>query len=286
MRLSAGGDSLSAKPIILAVVSDIHAGSTVALCPPDGPKLDDGGVYQPSKAQLWLWDCWLDFWNAVAVRRKKEKADLYCLYNGDIYDGDHHGTSQTVSRNPEAQAYIATEAFKIPQKLQPLRQFVVRGTEAHAGEAGSSEEGFAKGIGAERDTTTRTWSWWRLRLELNGVLFDVQHHGRMGQRPWTEGNVVNLLAAQIWHEHARVGLRHPDIAIRSHYHRHGDSGDAHPTRAIQTPAWQLKTAYAHRVAAESLAHVGGLFFTIMPDKQYDLTKKLYRGALPEIWRPA
>ena len=48
------------RPLILRVTSDLHAGSTVALCPPK-VQLDDGGKYEASKAQLWLWECWLDF---------------------------------------------------------------------------------------------------------------------------------------------------------------------------------------------------------------------------------
>lgn len=58
------------------------------------------------------------------------------------------------------------------------------------------------------------------------------------------------------------GERAPDLAIRSHYHQWVDTYDAYPTRVIQTLAWQLKTAYVHKVAAESLAEVGGAIVTI------------------------
>ena len=39
-----------------AVVSDLHCGSTLGLCPPEGVQLDDGGQYLPSAAQKALWD--------------------------------------------------------------------------------------------------------------------------------------------------------------------------------------------------------------------------------------
>ena len=48
-------------PIIVAIISDLHAGSTVGLCPPRFT-LDDGGDYVSSPAQRWLWRNWNHFW--------------------------------------------------------------------------------------------------------------------------------------------------------------------------------------------------------------------------------
>jgi hypothetical protein len=175
--------------------------------------------------------------------------------------------------------------FGVPKALKPDRVFIVRGTEAHVGPAGASEEAFARIIQAERNPETKTWSWWHLRLEIHGRLFDFQHHGRMGQRPWTRQNIVSLLAAQIFYEHASRGLRHPDVAFRSHFHTHQDSHNAHPVRVIQTPAWQLKTAHAHKVVAENLADVGGIIVVIEPSGSYEVIDKLYQVEPPKIWRP-
>lgn len=272
------------KPVVLAVTSDHHANSTVGLCPDEGVHLDDDGTYMPSKAQLWQWECWQEYWGLVGALRNKHKAQLYCEFNGDLFEGDHHHTSQIISRNPEPQAYVAGRVFGVPKALKPDRVFVVRGTEAHVGPAGASEEAFARTIKAERNPETKTWSWWHLRLEIHGKLFDFQHHGRMGQRPWTRQNIVSLLAAQIFYEYAARGLRHPDVAIRSHFHTHQDSGNAHPVRVIQTPAWQLKTAHAHKVVAENLADVGGIIFVIEPDGAYEVVNKLYQVEPPKIWR--
>jgi hypothetical protein len=51
------------RPAVLAVESDLHAGSTVAPCSPDGIELDDGGRYMPSDVQVWLWEKRCEFWN-------------------------------------------------------------------------------------------------------------------------------------------------------------------------------------------------------------------------------
>ena len=62
------------RPVVLAITSDHHTGSTLGLCPPEGVRLDDDGSYKPSRAQLWLWANWLDYWKAVAAIRDQHKA--------------------------------------------------------------------------------------------------------------------------------------------------------------------------------------------------------------------
>lgn len=272
------------KPITLAIVSDVHCGSTVAVCPPEGVRLDDGGKYQPSRPQLWLWEKWEDFWRTVAARAGD--SELWCVFNGDLFEGFHHKTTQIISGNPEPQAYLADRVFGVPRALRPAHTFIVRGTEAHVGPSGASEEAFARSIRAERNPETKKWSWWQLRLEPHGVLLDFQHHGRMGRRPWTRTNVLALLAAQIFFEHAREGLQPPALAFRAHYHTFVDSGSAQPTRVIATPAWQLKTAHAHKIVPESLSDIGGVIMRIEPDGGFAVEPVLYRPDPPEPWSPA
>jgi len=273
---------LAARPVVLAITSDQHVNSTVGLCPGEGVRLDDGGRYEPHKAQIWLWERWLSFWHDVDQLRRRHKAKLVTVYNGDAVDGDHHQTSQIVSRNMEVQGYMVSRVFSIPRDLKPDTAYMVRGTETHVGPSGASEESLARHLQCERDPVTETWSTWHLRLHVHGRLIDCQHHGRTGTRPWTKQNALSALACQIWMEHRLADERHPDLAIRSHRHVHGDSFDAFPTRLIQTPAWQLKTAFAHKVAAESIADVGGVIVVVYPDGQYEVIPKLYRPDRPPI----
>ena len=65
---------MSRKRVLLAAVSDLHIGSTVALCPPEGIPLEDGGRYQPNPAQVWIWDQWLKFRDAIAAYKRKSAA--------------------------------------------------------------------------------------------------------------------------------------------------------------------------------------------------------------------
>jgi hypothetical protein len=104
---------VSPKPIVLAVVSDLHAGGTTALCPPS-IALDDGGEYNASKAQRWLWQCWGQFWDRAQSVRDEHAATFYQIFNGDLVDGNHHGTTQILSGNPNAQAAVVDAVHENP----------------------------------------------------------------------------------------------------------------------------------------------------------------------------
>lgn len=124
------------SPILLAIVSDIHAGGTTALAP-DEILLDDGGKYVASKAQRWLMECWREYWQRIADLRTEHKAELYVVFNGDCVEGDHHKTTQIMSANPNAQAACWTAAVTVPLALKPDHVVIVRGTEAHVGQSAS-----------------------------------------------------------------------------------------------------------------------------------------------------
>ena len=270
------------KAIVLAVVSDVHVGSTLGMVPEDGVKLDDGGVYNPSANNVWLWKCWKDYWEKVRAARRRAK--LCIIYNGDFYEGDHHGTTQIISKNPETIDYLSDEVYKIPKALRPDYQIVVRGTEAHSGASGAVEEAFARRIGATEDPDNNTHSWWMFKGEFNGLLVEAQHHGKIGRLPWTKSNALNQQASQILQEYAERDRRPPALVFRSHMHKWADSYKANrKVRLIQTPAWQLKTAFAHKVAPNSPPDIGGIIVTIEPDSSYHVQEELYDQPRRATW---
>ena len=276
------------RPILLACVSDVHAGSTVALCP-EKITLDDGGEYHASKAQRWLMQCWREYWQRVADRRAELGAELYAVFNGDAVEGDHHRTTQIASANPNAQAAIWNSVLSVPLELKPDRIVIVRGTEAHVGQSASAEERIADGLRRDKrpvisDPETGAASWWHWRAELQGVRLDITHHGKMGQLPRTRGSNLVLYAWNILDEHADSGHPHPHLCLRGHNHKRGDSGGACPVRVVATGAWQLGTSHVHKVQADSLADVQGVLVTI--DRgEYDVREIRFQPERP-TWRPA
>ncbi len=270
------------KPVLVAVSSDQHCNSMIGLCPAEGVALDEGGKYLPSKAQQWTWDCWLNYHRAVRDLRKELGARLVYVNNGDAVDGDHHNTSQIITRNMESQAYITHRVFSVVKDLAPDEVYVVRGTTTHVGEGAAAEEALAKHLKAQRDPDTESWSSWHVRLDIHGRELDFQHHASVGGLPWTVPGGVARLAFKHWAERLQAGLRPADVIVRSHKHVHADSYGAHRTRAIITPAWQLKTAFAHKVATESIADIGSIAVIVWPDKEPEVRKWLYQPALPTL----
>lgn len=276
-------------PVVIGVVNDVHAGSTVAICP-DHIRLDDGGEYHASVPQRWLFnECWQDFWQRVADRRTAVKASLYHIFNGDLVEGQHHGTTQVLNGNPNAQAAALAEIMRTPLAQTPDRLYIVRGTGAHTGPSSASEERYADGLRRDKrpivsDPDTGNASFWHLRLDVQGVLLDVAHHGRTGQREHTRAGAAALHAHDVALSHWKRGDRVPNLCLRAHYHRFNDSHDAVPQcRVVTNGAWQLKSEYVHKVAADSMADIGGLIVTI-DGGEYTVEKVHYpyaRGSILE-----
>ena len=168
---------------VIADMGDIHAGSTVAVCPPTVTR-EDGGSYQASAAQKELYRMWLKYHailkEAVGTRskRSKRRKKFYLLIKGEVIDGDHHDTSQLISRNQ------VSKLFEPFFDLKPDRVFILRGTPAHSGESSMWDEQFARDIDAEPDTENGTYSWYWLPAVWEGVKFDIApHRGQYLGRP-------------------------------------------------------------------------------------------------------
>ena len=274
------------KPVVISVVSDIHAGGTTSVCPPS-IRLDDGGGYVASRAQRWLWQCWGEYWAKVDAVRKAEGALLYEIFNGDAVEGAHHKTTQILSGNPNGQAAVLDACLSIPLALNPDRIWVIRGTETHVGQSASAEERIATGLRKDKrpivgDEDTGSASHWHARIEIQGRLLDITHHGRTGQREHTRGGAAVLHAHDILLSHVKNRDRYPDLCLRAHYHKFNDSGDACPVRVFTTGAWQLGTGYVHKVAADSLADIGGAIIVIR-DGGIDVRKVHFTAARPQPW---
>jgi hypothetical protein len=276
--------------VVIAITSDLHCGSTTGLCP-ESIQLDDGGEYRASKAQRWMWQGWKDYWKQVESIRIKEKAKLYTVFNGDLVDGNHHGTTQILSGNPNGQAAALNAAMTVPLALKPDKIWITRGTDAHVGQSACSEERIADGLRRDKrpvvgDPNTGTASQWHIRMEVEGTRLDFAHHGRVGTRPWTKPNVTANLAFEIFCDHAKDGIPHPHIAVRSHMHQLVDTGSIHPVRLIQTPCWQFGTSFIHRIAPGKLADIGGVIIVLRKGQAPDVRPIMYKPEPTPLWKAA
>lgn len=245
---------------VVAVVSDLHIGSTVGLCPPDGIELEDGGLYQPSKVQGWIWDKWRAFWQQTYALA--EGLPLVVVVNGEFVDGNHHGTTQIGTASPEMMRRAALAVFSATEiRKRATAMYATKGTAAHSQPGGQSDEAVAAALKCERDPETRQAAFYHLLLDVCGVRFDIAHHIGASTRPWTKGTNIRaevLMAMEDGYWTGRV----PDVVVRSHVHNFADTGLNFRTRGFVTPAWQLKTEFAHKVTRSLQRRVGGLVFRV------------------------
>jgi hypothetical protein len=254
----------------VVVVSDLHCGCRIGLCPPDGVPLDDGGHYWPGRIQEKMWEMWHEFWTEwVPLVTKGEPFDL--VVNGDALDGVHHGAVTQVSQNMEDQLRIAEECLR-PVVERAVRYFHVRGTEAHVGKSAQYEEALAKRLGAvpNEDGQHARWELW---LRVGGHLVHLLHHiGTSGSAAY-EATAVHKEMAESFVEAGRFGKEPPQVVVRSHRHRYLKDeiyGEKGYYISVVTPGWQAKTPFTWKIAGARLSQpqFGGLLVRKGDDELY------------------
>ena len=241
----------------LVVVSDLHAGCRMGLCPSGGVTLDDGGTYQPSTLQQKLWRMWREFW-AEFVPVATDGEPYAVVVNGDAVDGVHHGTTTQVSHNLLDQVRIARKILEPVVAGAAGGYYHIRGTEAHSGKSGALEEELAESLGAIPSAEGQ-FARYELWKNLGGHLLHCLHHigggGSEASAPYAELH-------ETFAESARWGRRPPDVVIRSHRHRYimteiptghvtGSSRGRVPSgtaACVVTPGWQGKTPFVWKTA--------------------------------------
>lgn len=251
-------------PIVVVAVSDLHAGSTIGLSP-NRVNLDDGGYYTASESQKWMFRHWKDFIKKANDTADTWRAPIVTVFNGDLIDGNHHGSAQLIGAgNKTTQLKMAWDLTR-PLVDISSKVYVVRGTPAHVGRSASLEERYADDLTNCGRYSDHVASWWHLPLNVHGTIFDFAHHGKLGKLPWTRANGAHNVAGQVIIEYAETGTKPPDVIVRSHLHQYADTfHNFRSTRLIATPAFQLASAYIHRIHPGSVAHVGGIIFTVFP----------------------
>lgn len=246
---------------IAIVVSDTHCGCQFGLCPPE-VALDSGSVVTYSDLQEKLWAHWVYFWETF-VPEVTEGRPFVVVVNGDSIEGRHHNTTTQITANLAVQRKIAAECFRSAFAFsKPKRLFFVRGTEAHVGQSAEDEEGFAERLKAVPDefgNFARNELWLQVG---RGTAHFLHHIGVAGSQAY-ETSALMREYAESCVESARWGYQPPDWIVRSHRHRCTEirvpSSNGRAT-VITTPAWQLKTPFAYRVAGarQTSPQIGGI----------------------------
>lgn len=242
----------------VVVISDTHCGCRLALCPPDGIRLDDGGFYYPSSLQVKIYKFWETFWNEfVPDATRGEPYDV--IMNGDCIDGTHHHATTQISHNITDQKRIAYEL------LQPIAEkaenyYHIRGTEAHVGKSAREEEDLAERLEAVPNEYGQfaRYDLWKT-IGPDRLIHALHHVGTTSSQAY-EATAVHKEMIESFVEAARWGREIPDVIVRSHRHRymmtdiavqkHGKTAHA---ISVVTGCWQGKTPFVWKLAGARLS---------------------------------
>lgn len=248
------------QPSVVAAIGDLHAGSTLGLCPLDGVEVDDGGRYMPNASQRQLWAWWCEYWAWFDEIASREGAARVGIVNGEFCDNFHHRTVQVISTNAATHVEAAIQCMRVPLSYGVDQWYVTKGTEAHSGGGGALDEAVARAIGAAQDPDSTKHARYHWLVRISGVVFDVAHHPQAGggRLPWTLSSVAGREAALLGAKYySAPEADRPHVALRSHVHRFGDSGEDHPIRVLQQGAWQFSTAFGSKIASGTDPQIGG-----------------------------
>lgn len=259
------------------VISDIHAGSSVAPWP-EAVTLPDGATVTPAPWQQYLNACWADLLEAARIIRP-----TVLVVNGDVVQGTR------TNKDGQLITYsVATQARAAQALLEPLvdcceRLYMVRGTEFHEGVCSQHVEQLAESLGAERNHAGQH-TWPDLYLALGGRVCHFAHHIGVSGIPAYEATVplrdAITLVTEMWRTWGELGPR-VELMVRSHRHRFVHVDAPGQVQAVVTPGFQLKTQYGYKVAPVTWAHIGWVLVEATADG-LTVRKKLYPGPAPKV----
>ena len=265
---------------ILAVISDMHTGSSTALFPRNGYQgqgYEDNPV-KPNDRQIEIHKTFVRFAGEVAAARKGRR--LLIVNLGDAIDGFHHGSLQeSLFKEPDqcaAHCLLMEDFLKRAGFRKGDELYYVRGTETHVKD---SENDMAQDLGAVK-AESGLHVHEILTLNINGLAHMFLHHGKARGRGVNEGNALRNYLRDTRAERAKDGLSRLDVMWSGHTHGHMyeshvdrlPGGEYHILHGIICPSWQAKTRYAYGKVPSAVNSVGGVFVKIGADGTFGLPR--------------
>lgn len=248
-----------ASRVILAAISDTHAGHKLALMNPETILYDEdeeGNLTpwrpMPGPSQQALWP-----WYLEDIQRTAEMADgcpIVLIHHGDIMQGGNGRWRELVSSRIADQEEIAWMNLQPWLSLPNVERIIlIKGTGYHELEEGSGALSIASRLRAAGRKVDVPYHY---RPEIAGVRFNLAHHGAPpGVRNWLRGNILRLYTQSIMDDCLMDGKDPPDVLLRGHYHQYVSEvvtrrarGKTWRTQAVILPSYSFIDDYARKVA--------------------------------------
>lgn len=209
---------------VVVGLADTHAGHGLGLLNPNTvleTEDDDGNGIEyspePTKTQEKMWAAYSE--HIIKTMDFADGAPVVVLHNGDVT----HGTkfpNGLMNITPTDQAIIAK--FNLAPWLRYKNVTAMRllsGTTAHVLVGDSRTEAkVALGLASEFPRADIR-SAHHERLDFDGVLFDVAHHGPgIGGRDWLVGNIARYYLRSTVYQDRRLGKEPARVYFRAHFH--------------------------------------------------------------------
>lgn len=267
------------KPIIDVHIDSLHVGHKTGLYY-DSPSYD----HKASKSQRWLWSCWELLWDKVEALKKEHKAYLHVSVLGEAADIDYRNRSgQFWTKNYLLAMKNAIDVLERPANLADTIHFF-RGTEAHVGDEGTIDELVADNFDNTVPTAEGRPAHAHTTYELNGVLFDVAHHG-VGKSKFGRNNLANNARDKYVITRASHHERIADIIARGHNHWQGSSDQDTWPLWVQTPPFQLPYEFIYRIDPYvEMPDIGAAIY-ICKDGKVEYEGMKYEYERTPAWQP-
>lgn len=215
-----------AKRLIVPVWADTHAGYSFGILPEAPslrnqlPPLDDNNDRwwpEPTATQLQLRQ-WAED-DIAQVMDLASGSPIFVLHVGDVTQGTYLPNQLLCVPRLIDQYIIAEETAAMWLRHRNVKGIrFVKGTGVHVQAHGTAELVLSRML-TKRYPSRDIAAWYHQMLSLNGVMFDIAHHGpNKGARDWLEGNTLRYHMRHITQKMLKAGKRPPDIILRGHYH--------------------------------------------------------------------
>lgn len=267
------------------LIGDTHSNSQLGLCRPRRIRLHKGGYYEPNKLQRKIYRAWEYFWNEWVPEVTREEP-FALIHAGDQVEGRHHDALDLVSGNCADQKRLYLDVMR-PIVKRAACFYAVKGTRAHAGAEGETEELLAEELGAVPDEygqCARDQLWVKIGKGLAHILHHIGTTGSSGY----ESTAVMRELVDAFKEAGQWKQQAPDIVIRAHRHRYLElriPSALGYAISLTLPGWEAKTYYAYRIAGirQAPAQIGGVLVR-QGDKDFYTLAKVWPIGRPRIER--
>lgn len=259
---------MSNKSKSILIVSDIHVGSSTAICSKAPEIADLNTTYKPNKLQQAL----LTGWNNC-IKDLSQKPDLLVV-NGEPCDGGNPRQlgNQSWTTNLEDQL---NDAELLLKKIPYKKIMFVRGSGYHVNQQGTNfEEILADRMNAERYKSfggSGSTDYYAL-VEAYGKMFNFTHH--VGFNKWAAYRTTALAREMAGMAFEKDKMGRADVIVRSHVHYfvHIEFVNTH---GFTTPAWKFPDGHLFRGGtAGTTPDIGMVEVIVEPNGELEIKKHI------------